>query len=301
MDKTNGAAKCGFTLVELLVVISIIALLLAILMPSLQKARNQARMLVCTANAKQVGVLVATYRAENSNCVPIVLNRYTSQGANTALLSVALRSYIPGLAKLPADLDPTSTPGWNLRDASLKEYYGKYMPDYFSCPFLRGRPGSGQWKDLKRSVKIGSQSFYLGTVGDGKFDSFATIIDAGSLRGGVVYGTKGMRYINHPWGAPHGYLKYAMLSWHSGAVNAPDDRDSWYKFSTKWSGAELKKVKAAGESDAVVSWCAAGEYAEWNYYIMNYNSHMRKKQGGTTALFADTHVDWVPGTQIGWN
>jgi len=53
--------KRAFTLVELLVVISIIALLLAILMPSLQKARELARRTTCASYLKQCGVGLAMY------------------------------------------------------------------------------------------------------------------------------------------------------------------------------------------------------------------------------------------------
>lgn len=56
--------KRAFTLVELLVVISIIALLMAILLPSLQRARKQARATVCQSNLRQVGLAVNLY-AEN--------------------------------------------------------------------------------------------------------------------------------------------------------------------------------------------------------------------------------------------
>jgi prepilin-type N-terminal cleavage/methylation domain-containing protein/prepilin-type processing-associated H-X9-DG protein len=55
----------GFTLIELLVVISIIALLLAILTPSLRKARNNARAVVCQSNLRQWGTIFATYTDEN--------------------------------------------------------------------------------------------------------------------------------------------------------------------------------------------------------------------------------------------
>jgi prepilin-type N-terminal cleavage/methylation domain-containing protein len=60
----------AFTLVELLVVISIIALLLAILMPSLQRAREQAKFLICKNNVHQFSIAVAAYAAEYDNYVP---------------------------------------------------------------------------------------------------------------------------------------------------------------------------------------------------------------------------------------
>ena len=51
----------GFTLVELLVVISIIALLVSILMPALNKARDQAKAVACAAQMKQYGMAITYY------------------------------------------------------------------------------------------------------------------------------------------------------------------------------------------------------------------------------------------------
>jgi prepilin-type N-terminal cleavage/methylation domain-containing protein len=60
----------GFTLIELLVVIAIIAVLMAILMPSLQRVRKQARGVVCQANLKQWGTIFAMYTDDNNGNFP---------------------------------------------------------------------------------------------------------------------------------------------------------------------------------------------------------------------------------------
>jgi prepilin-type N-terminal cleavage/methylation domain-containing protein len=53
--------RAGFTLIELLVVISVITLLIALLLPALQRARKQARAVVCQAHLKRWGTVTALY------------------------------------------------------------------------------------------------------------------------------------------------------------------------------------------------------------------------------------------------
>ncbi len=60
----------GFTLIELLMVIAIVALLMAILLPALQRVRNQARAVVCHANLKQWGSILALYIEDNQGRLP---------------------------------------------------------------------------------------------------------------------------------------------------------------------------------------------------------------------------------------
>jgi prepilin-type N-terminal cleavage/methylation domain-containing protein/prepilin-type processing-associated H-X9-DG protein len=60
----------GFTLVELLVVIGIIALLISILMPSLARARQSANLVACQSNFKQVYTALSFYANENKGLLP---------------------------------------------------------------------------------------------------------------------------------------------------------------------------------------------------------------------------------------
>ena len=55
----------GFTLVELLVVIAVIALLMGILLPSLNKARGAARRIVCQSNLRQLAIAWNAYLDDN--------------------------------------------------------------------------------------------------------------------------------------------------------------------------------------------------------------------------------------------
>jgi prepilin-type N-terminal cleavage/methylation domain-containing protein/prepilin-type processing-associated H-X9-DG protein len=66
----RDTTRPGFTLVELLVVIGIIALLISMLLPSLNKAREQAKRTACLSNIKQAGHALIMYAGANNGKMP---------------------------------------------------------------------------------------------------------------------------------------------------------------------------------------------------------------------------------------
>ncbi len=159
----------GFTLIELLVVIAIIALLVSILLPSLQRARELAKRAVCAANLHGVGQSLALYQGENDDRWPwIELNDSdsdahftapagtyfdedprTTRGSNrsiTALLFLLVRSGQPAdLFTCPSD-DAVECD--NLKDPNNDEYWWDFTGPDANLP-------------LKDADKVVSYSFQV--------------------------------------------------------------------------------------------------------------------------------------------
>jgi prepilin-type N-terminal cleavage/methylation domain-containing protein len=66
----RAAARGAFTLVELLVVVTILALLISILMPSLKQARVQTKRTACASNLRQIGIGLQSYLVDSNDRLP---------------------------------------------------------------------------------------------------------------------------------------------------------------------------------------------------------------------------------------
>lgn len=69
--RASSTSSAGFTLVELLVVIGIIAVLISVLLPALNRARASSNSVWCLSNLKQMGLAIRMYAADNKDRLPI--------------------------------------------------------------------------------------------------------------------------------------------------------------------------------------------------------------------------------------
>jgi prepilin-type N-terminal cleavage/methylation domain-containing protein len=118
----------GFTLVELLVVITIIGMLAGMISPSLQRVRAKAETTACQSNLRQIGTAVWLYVPDNGNKFPSINNPwgsqvFTNEGATNLLGALGPYGLTAKVLACPADL------------RSKDSYYRKYTNSYEYLPF----------------------------------------------------------------------------------------------------------------------------------------------------------------------
>jgi prepilin-type N-terminal cleavage/methylation domain-containing protein/prepilin-type processing-associated H-X9-DG protein len=159
----------GFTLVELLVVIGIIALLISILLPTLSKARESANRAKCLANLKSIGQAMTLYAQTNQGRLPNQNPRQTAldyDGVNVTLVEfykAVLDS--PGVFHCPSDRDDapeditTADPTLPNSARVSYDFYSIYwMPEFGpQVTRLKNAPVSWDW-DGGSSVKTELQN-----------------------------------------------------------------------------------------------------------------------------------------------
>jgi len=104
-DISNTSSLTGFTLVELLVVLSIMAMLMGILMPALAAARRVAYKTACKQNLHGCMIAFRMYLDNNKNIMPAIANMPSRHYSNDPPINVILGKYLSGpeALKCPAD------------------------------------------------------------------------------------------------------------------------------------------------------------------------------------------------------
>jgi prepilin-type N-terminal cleavage/methylation domain-containing protein/prepilin-type processing-associated H-X9-DG protein len=159
----NGSTK-GFTLIELLIVIAIIAMLVSILLPSLSRAKEQARTAVCLANLKGVGSAMSGYAARQNDALPP--DRITRAGERMYWVHLltetgSIEDYSQDDYAIPDQPSALRCPN----EITKLFQYGDYAPDWGigRSKAFRDNPGRATVIDLEWLDRNGDTVYYVHT------------------------------------------------------------------------------------------------------------------------------------------
>lgn len=208
-QSTNRKA---FTLVELLVVIGIIAVLIAILLPALKKARDAAMNTQCINTLRNIGLAVLQYTLDNDGLLP-------PPSTTTSSLGPFWFEYIDPYLALHGDRTKLHCPMESLHHPSMVDY-GVNVPAVFYYD-ASNRPGSRRITSIRRPSEIiaagdareSAAGYWDVARGSWKIDSGALDVSAG------VYRNWGAL----PWPPRHGrQMNFLWLDGHVTGIEMPD-------------------------------------------------------------------------------
>jgi len=166
----------GFTLIELLVVVAIIALLIAILLPSLARARIVAKRVVCGTQQRQLATAMHAYAAENRGMFPATMDENGEGPQHSTVLNAWGRDRVLPFVKtyLADELEVLFCPGYVANNTQ-----------YYTTPegFFEFSNGWRSWMSIRRIT-----GYFWGT---------ASILDPDTTpRSGFTYPNGEQRLVN---------------------------------------------------------------------------------------------------------
>ncbi|MBC7351688.1 MAG: DUF1559 domain-containing protein [Thermogutta sp.] len=150
--------RAGFTLVELLVVIAIVSILVGLLLPAVQMARESARSAQCRSHLRQIGIAVHHYANLHDGVMPF----HVGEGDLTDLSQSAVEALLPfcennrAIFACPGDVGTVedSTPFFKSLGTSYKlegrAFSQRFLPERIVMEYDKK---TGTWKPKKKEAK----------------------------------------------------------------------------------------------------------------------------------------------------